>query len=177
MCIARTVGSNADDAMNKAEFLGLATAAALDCSRTSGLPPGVTVAQAALESAFGASQLSRRAHNYFGIKAHGALPWIALPTLEYCGGRAIWVEARFARYDSMTAGFADRDRIILTLPCYAEARACAADPEAFVRALARHWATDPGYADKVLKVYSENQLCAYDQDFLRSNVAPSTGSS
>lgn len=146
--------------MTKTEFLAAATAAARDSSRTSGLPPGVTVAQAALESAWGASQLARAAQNYFGIKAHGKLPWITLPTLEYRNGRALWVEARFARYESMAACFADRDRIILTVPCYADARACVADPEAFVRALAQHWATDPGYAEKVLKVYREHKLVA-----------------
>src|SRR5512144_3010959 len=111
--------------MTKSAFLALATAAALRSSRTSGLPPGVTVAQAALESRWGASQLARAAHNYFGIKARGGLPSIALPTLEYRTGRPFRTEARFARYDSMDACFADRDRIILTAACYAHARACA----------------------------------------------------
>jgi len=149
--------------MTKAEFLAAARAAALESSRASGLPPGVTVAQAALESAWGASQLARRAQNYFGIKANGKLPWIALPTLEYRDGRALWVEARFARYDSMAAGFADRDRIILTVACYAAARAGAADPEAFIRALAQHWATDPRYAQKLLDIYLDNKLNQLDQ--------------
>ncbi len=156
--------------MNKSEFLSAATAAARQCSRLSGLPPGVTVAQAALESAWGASQLARRAHNYFGIKAHGKLPWIALPTLEYRNGRAFSTEARFARYDSMAACFADRDRILLTVACYAGARACAADPEAFIRALARHWATDPLYAQKLLRIYADNELTQLDISSA-SNVA------
>src|SRR5512138_400251 len=149
--------------MSKSEFLELATTAAAASSRASGLPAGVTVAQAALESAWGTSQLARAAHNYFGIKAHRGLPWIALPTLEYRHGRAVWTEARFTRYASMEACFADRDRIILRVACYAAARACAADPAAFVCALARHWATDPQYADKLLKVYRNNALEKLDQ--------------
>ena len=65
-------------------------------------------------------------------------------------GREVRVSAEFARYDSMEECFADRDRLIATVPCYAGARACGGDPEAFARALAVHWATDPHYADKLL---------------------------
>ncbi len=149
--------------MTKAEFILAASAAARESSRISGLPPGVTVAQAALESRWGASQLARAAHNYFGIKAHGALPSISLPTLEYRDGRAVWVEAWFARYESMAACFADRDHILLTAACYGNARACAANPEAFIRALAQRWATDPNYAEKVLDIYRKNNLNELDQ--------------
>lgn len=144
--------------MTKPEFLSSATAAARRCSAWSGLPAGITVAQAALESAWGQSQLARDAHNYFGIKAHGAHPFITLPTTEVVHGQSLRTAARFARYASMEECFADRDRLICASRLYAEACACAHDPEAFVRALAQHWATDPQYADKLLAVWRENQL-------------------
>ena len=129
--------------MTKEEFLAAATRAALACSRASRFPPGITVAQAALESNWGQSRLSRDAHNYFGIKAHGDHARVAYPTLEHIDGRDLRVSAEFARYDSMEECFADRDRLIATAQCYAGARACCGDPEAFARALAAHWATDP----------------------------------
>ncbi len=162
--------------MTESEFLTLATAAALASSQTSGLPPGITVAQAALESAWGTSLLARRAQNYFGIKTHRGLPWIALPTLEYRNGRAFWTEARFTRYASIEECFADRDRIILTVACYADARACTVDPEVLARALARHWATDPHYADKLLKVYRDNRLDRCDHEFAFSPPAAASSS-
>ncbi len=149
--------------MTKDEFLALATDAARACSRVSGSPAGITVAQAALESRFGQSRLSREANNYFGIKAHGNGPFVELPTSEVRGGEIIRCTARFARYDSMQTCFADRDHLIATLACYAEARACAADPNAFIRALAKHWATDPQYAEKVLAIYRSNHLDGLDQ--------------
>jgi hypothetical protein len=62
------------------------------------------------------------------------------------------IRARFAKFSSMEECFAARDRMILTLPCYAEARACSAEPEKFVRALAKRWATDPEYAEKILRI-------------------------
>lgn len=163
--------------MTKQEFLAAATTAALESSRISGLPAGITVAQAALESAWGNSQLSREANNYFGIKAHKRLAVgtqgahahseiddsVAMPTTEVTNGVAARTTARFAKYASMAECFADRDRLILTLPCYAEARANACDPEAFMRALAKHWATDPDYADKLLRTWRSNHLDQLDR--------------
>ncbi|HYH00106.1 MAG TPA: glucosaminidase domain-containing protein [Terriglobales bacterium] len=149
--------------MTKQEFLTAAIAAARDASRTSGLPPGVTVAQAALESAWGKSGLSRQANNYFGIKAHKGHESVQMGTTEVTNGVAARTTARFAKYASMAECFADRDRLILTLPVYAEAKRCAQDPEAFVRALAKHWATDPEYADKLLRTWRANKLNELDQ--------------
>lgn len=151
--------------MTKQEFLTAAIAAALESSRTSGLPAGVTVAQAALESAWGNSQLSREANNYFGIKAHRRPEGddsVTMPTTEVANGVAARTTAPFAKYASMAECFADRDRLILTLPCYAETRANAHDPEAFSRALAGHWATDPDYADKLLRTWRSNHLDQID---------------
>ncbi len=148
--------------MTKEEFIDAASRAALASSRASGFPPGVTVAQAALESRWGESQLARDAHNYFGIKAHGNHQRVAYATYEFIRGRRVRVGAEFARYASMEEGFADRDRIIATVACYADARACSHHPEAFARALAGHWATDPAYAEKVLRVYRGSGLDSLD---------------
>jgi flagellum-specific peptidoglycan hydrolase FlgJ len=139
--------------MIKERFIAAATAAAQVCSRVSGFPAGVTVAQAALESRWGDSRLAREAHNYFGIKARRGRPFVVLETLEASGAALVKTTARFARYASMDDCFADRDRILATVSCYAEARAAADDPEQFIPALAAHWATDPHYAEKLLALY------------------------
>lgn len=144
--------------MTKSEFLEQATAAATVVSRESGLPAGITVAQAILESNWGQSQLARDAHNYFGIKAHGSHLRVAYPTFEVVNGRTIRVADEFARYASMEECFRDRDSIILRLACYAEARNAIHDPEQFARELAKHWATDPKYADKLVAVYRAQRL-------------------
>ena len=148
--------------MTKEEFIAAATAAAQASSATSGFPPGVAVAQAVLESASGSSVLAKAANNYFGIKARTGGEAIELPTLEYVDGTPVRIPAKFAKYASMAECFADRDRMIASLPAYGEARAAAADPEAFVRALARHWATDPSYAEKVLYLYRVHGLDKLD---------------
>lgn len=149
--------------MTKQEFIAAAAAAARAFAENGGSPAGVAVAQAALESNWGESQLARDAHNYFGIKAHGSLPWIELPTHEAKNGALVRVSARFARYDSMEACFADRERILTHVAAYADARGCATNPEAFLCALARHWATDPHYAEKLLRLYREHGFDQLDQ--------------
>ncbi len=149
--------------MTKDQFITAATAVARAFAENGGSLAGVAVAQAALESNWGSSRLARDAHNYFGIKAHGSLPRIELPTHEAVNGALVRTVARFAKYESMEACFADRQRILTKVAAYAEARACAADPEAFIRALARHWATDPHYAEKLLRLYREHGFDQLDQ--------------
>ena len=60
-------------------------------------------------------------------------------------------------------GFADRDHLIAHLSAYKEARECTGNPEAFIRALAGHWATDPKYAEKLLATYRAHGLDALDR--------------
>ena len=149
--------------MTREEFIAAASAAALASSASSGFPPGVTVAQAALESAWGQSQLAELANNFFGIKARPEGEAIELPTVEYVDGSAVHVPARFAKYASMLECFIDRDRMIASLSAYHEAHAAAGDAEAFAHALARRWATDPAYAEKLLAVYRVHGLDALDK--------------
>src|SRR5690348_5019167 len=120
--------------MTKQDFLNAANAAALAASRTSGFPAGITVAQAALESNWGNSQLARDAHNYFGIKAHGAHERVSYPTFECVSGKTIRVTADFACYHSMAECFAYCDRLTAAVGCYAEAPACGHTPPASARA-------------------------------------------
>src|SRR5207248_6295464 len=150
--------------MTKQVFIHLATAAALSSSAHSGLPAGITVAQAALESAWGNSQLACVAYNYFGIKhtAHDT-DCIELSTSEVINGERITTRARFARFASIDACFAARDHIILTASCYANVREHASDPEPFIAAPAEHWATDPDYVAKLLRIYRAHHLDQLDK--------------
>jgi flagellum-specific peptidoglycan hydrolase FlgJ len=156
--------------MTKQEFVSAATAAAQKSSAVSGFPASVAVAQAALESAWGASRLSQKANNFFGIKAHAGCDSIAMPTTECsldAAGQTVTkrITARFARYGSIDECFADRDRIIRELACYAEARLHAGEPIAFIHSLAKHWATDPAYAEKLEQIYLQNNFATLDSAY------------
>jgi len=141
--------------MTKHEFVQQAYAAALCSSKQSGMPVMVTVAQAALESNWGQSKLSQEAHNYFGIKAHGSHLRIQMCTRECEAGKSIEEKAEFARYLSMLDCFRCRDGILLRAAVYAGARESRGDEAAFIAEMAKHWATDPRYAEKLLMVVNE----------------------
>lgn len=149
--------------MTRDEFIAQAKSAATKTFAEHGFPVGITVAQAALESNFGASQLSRTANNYFGIKAHGKQPAMEFRTNECCAKGNEMVIARFAAYETMEECFHGRDRLIATAPVYGEARSLKDDPVRFVKALGKHWATDPRYAEKVLRIYAEKGFDRFDQ--------------
>jgi flagellum-specific peptidoglycan hydrolase FlgJ len=149
--------------MTREEFISQAKSAAMKTSAESGFPVGIAIAQAALESNFGESQLSRTANNYFGIKAHGNHAAMEFRTNEFDGKRERQVVARFAAYETMEECFHCRDRLIANALVYADARAAKDDPVQFVKELGKHWATDPKYAEKVLRIYSENNLGRFDE--------------
>jgi flagellum-specific peptidoglycan hydrolase FlgJ len=141
--------------MTRHEFVQQAYAAALLSSKHSGMPAMVTVAQAALESNWGQSKLSREANNYFGIKAHGTHQRIQMCTDECEHGENVEVKAEFAKYVSMLDCFRCRDGILLRAKVYVGAREKRGDEAAFVAEIAKHWATDPKYAEKLLSVLQE----------------------
>ncbi len=157
--------------MTRSEFLRQAMEAAKTASAKSGFPAGITVAQAALESAWGQSRLSQDANNYFGIKGYGKYDQVSMPTHEVENGVLKVVTAEFAKFQSMAECFAARDQLISTSSFFAEARSCAGNAEAFARAIARHWATDPAYAEKLLAIYQRFKLNSLDE-----SAVPALGS-
>ena len=138
--------------MTKQEFVQQAHAAALRSSERSGMPAMVTVAQAALESNWGHSKLSQEANNFFGIKAHGTHERIQMRTEECAHGERITIDAEFAKYPSLLDCIQCRDGILLRSACYAAARQARKDEAEFIREIAKHWATDPKYAEKLQAV-------------------------
>ena len=146
--------------MERKEFVQQTYRAALQSSEHSGMPAMVTVAQAALESNWGQSKLSLEANNYFGIKAHGKHGRIQMCTEECGQGSRIVVQAEFAKYLSLLDCIYCRDGILLRGSCYAGARQMRRDEAGFIREIAKHWATDPKYAEKLQAVLNEVKALA-----------------
>jgi len=141
--------------MTKEEFVKQAYEAAMQSSEQSGMPPMVTAAQAALESNWGQSGLSREANNYFGIKAYAGRDRILMRTNECEKGERVVITAAFAKYPSMLDCFRVRDEIVARGAVYAGARKKLGDEAGFIAEIAKHWATDPKYAEKLMAVLSQ----------------------
>ena len=127
--------------------------------------PRVLVAQAALETAWGGSMITRpdgtSSHNLFGIKADSrwAGERIHVPTLEVVDGMMQRISADFRAYESMAASFGDYVAFVTSSPRYADALERAGDPAAYLHALQRAgYATDPGYAGKILDILARPGL-------------------
>ncbi len=130
-----------------------------------GIPASVTLAQAILESGWGQSALAKKANNFFGIKAVGAIAgsYVEFPTEEFVDGRRVREMAKFARYPSPAASF-DAHAVLLSLsPRYEPAMAACGDPSQFAQELqACGYSTNPNYAAALRKLIAEFNLSQYD---------------
>lgn len=128
--------------------------------------PGMRVscclAQAAIESAWGKRAIG--GWNLWGLKD---LKWdpgsVDVPTHEYVDGQRVATSAAFEDFASPEQAFACYGRLVTNSPTYRAARE-APTLEAYVRALAAKWATDPQYAAKLLAIIADYELAPYDLD-------------
>ena len=130
-----------------------------------GLDPRLLLAQAALETGWGAATPQhpdgRSANNLFGMKAGDG--WqggrVAHWTMEHLDGVTARKREVFRAYDHAAQSFADYVDLIGSSPRYAQALGHAGDPESYARSVAEAgYATDPDYASKLLSIYHGERL-------------------
>jgi flagellum-specific peptidoglycan hydrolase FlgJ len=122
--------------------------------------PEMAACEAALESAYGTSQLAREAANLFGMKQHRHFIFgtMNLPTKEFIDGAWIHTTGAWIVYPDWATCFADRmatlQRLASVYPHYANALA-AASATTYINQVSQTWSTDPQRAEKVLQIYDE----------------------
>lgn len=130
-----------------------------------GINPRLMVAQAALETGWGRHMIEgqggKPSFNLFGIKADQR--WegesVAVVTSEYRDGVRVSERADFRSYDDFEASFRDYGKFLDSNPRYREVLAAAEDPESFAHQLQQAgYATDPNYANKILRIMAGDQL-------------------
>lgn len=151
--------------MQPADFIAAVAPAAQQCMRDTKVFASVSIAQAILESAWGASGLARQGFNLFGIKAdaswHGDT--ITMPTAEYIHGRRVVVQAAFRKYAGWLGSIEDHAAFLVTNKRYAPAFG-ATNGEAFAQAIAKAgYATDPKYAASLISIMRGRNLAQYDK--------------
>ncbi|HEX5033354.1 MAG TPA: glucosaminidase domain-containing protein [bacterium] len=130
-----------------------------------GVPASVTLAQAALESAWGKAAPG---NNFFGIKAGKSWtgPVQLLWTREEVKGQNLRVKAKFRKYDTPLDSFIDHARVIMNGPLK-HAMQHVHSARAFVTALQSgrmKYATDSRYVEKIMKMIDEYGLEEIDSD-------------
>ena len=146
--------------LNREDFFAEFAPLAQEVGKKYDLYPSVILAQAAVESNFGESELSRNYNNYFGIKGKG----VVLPTIEMEGERKMAVEDGFRTYDSARESFYDYGKLIAKAARYEPVRE-AKSAEAYAMALhPAGYSTNPRYGDILIEVMTAYNLKSYDEN-------------
>lgn len=135
------------------DALAKIASASVECERRTGCPAEVTAAQAILESGW---LEHAPGNNALGIKSNskGAQGQQTYCTKEQLDGVLQTVRAGFATYHTLADCFADHARL---LQCGVYEGAWIQyqkdhNLDAFIKGIAAHYATDPGYAGKVSQI-------------------------
>jgi flagellar protein FlgJ len=137
---------------------------AVEASSTIGVPPQFLVAQSALESGWGKSEIRSAdgspTYNLFGIKAgrNWQGPTVEVSTTEYVDGVAQSSREKFRVYGSYAESFGDYANLLRNNSRFSGVLG-QQDGTQFARSLQQSgYATDPLYADKLARIINGNTL-------------------
>lgn len=132
------------------------------------IPASIILAQGILESSAGSSELARVANNHFGIKCSS----------DWKGERFVWADDKpddnFRKYKSAEESYKDHAEFLLRNPRYGilftyDIR----DYKAWARGLqACGYATDKGYANKLISIIEEYNLHKYYKGTIMESILP-----
>jgi flagellar protein FlgJ len=147
--------------MTPKAFIAAISPAAETSALTTKIPASFTIAQAALESAWGAHCPG---FNLFGIKAdpswHG--PVTSQVTHEVVNGKTIEITANFRAYPDWLGSINDHAQFLLTNPRYQPAFAYTTGVLFAQAVAAAGYATDPQYAAKIASIIRAHGLASLD---------------
>jgi len=159
------------------KFIDAAAGPAQSSELQTGVPASITIAKGILESAWGKHHIGP-ANNYFGVKAqedkkgtvdYGSIAtgYVDTKTREHIGGKDKTITDHFRSYSNMTDSFTDHGMFIKNNSRYRsalDAYAKTGDAEEFARGLQEaHYATDPNYAETLIKIMGQRKLYQYNK--------------
>lgn len=128
---------------------------------TFGIPASITLAQGILESGSGKSELVRKSNNHFGIKCH-----------DWTGARVYHdddlAQECFRKYDNPNYSYRDHSLFLKNRGRYKNLFDLAIDDyKGWARGLkAAGYATDPTYAQKLIRIIEDHDLHQYDLEVI-----------
>lgn len=145
-------------AESRREFIRRYKHIAISEMERTGIPASITLAQGILESGCGESELAVNANNHFGIKCH-----------DWTGATYTMDDDRknecFRRYETPEQSWIDHSEFLMSRPRYAGLfKLKTTDYKAWAKGLkAAGYATNPKYADLLIKIIEEEELHKYDR--------------
>src|SRR6266404_4278198 len=140
--------------MTPIAFISALTDAARASAIVTKIPASFTIAEAALESGWGGSQLAQHGFNLFGVKADSSWtgPTLDMNTREFLNGQWVMQVARWRSYDDWLGAITDHAAFLTGNERYAPAFETTSAKD-FTRAVAAAgYATDPDYAEKIISI-------------------------
>lgn len=141
-----------------AEYLNTYSYLAVSEMKRTGIPASITLAQGMLESNYGRSRLATQGNNHFGIKCHSS--WT---------GKKIYHDDNrkgecFRAYSSVEESYRDHSDFLVSGSRYRDLfRLGSTDYKGWAHGLKKAgYATDPKYADLLIRKIDEYRLWAYD---------------
>ncbi|MBC1228048.1 glucosaminidase domain-containing protein [Listeria booriae] len=150
------------------EFINLLAGHAQQIQDQKGILTSITLAQAILESNWGESKLATEGRNLFGIKGEYQKDSVTMPTQEFENNEWITIDASFRKYPTWFESLDDHAALFLKGTSWDKTKyqgvIKAKDYKTAANALQKAgYATDPGYAEKLIELIEQRNLQAYDQ--------------
>lgn len=132
-----------------------------------GILASLVIAQAIHESNWGKSGLATKGKNLFGIKGSYNGESITMRTWEVVKGEKIWIDAHFRKYPSWYESLQDLANLYKNGVSWDRNKYKAIIGEDDYKQAAKAvqeagYATDPNYADKIIRIIEGNGLTIYD---------------
>jgi len=145
--------------ISKQEYIESFSDQAIREMHANGIPASITLAQGMLESDYGNSPLAKYANNHFGIKCHKG--WEGPTFIQDDDER----NECFRKYYSAYNSYRDHSEFLKTRDRYAFLFDLKqTDYKGWAKGLKKAgYATNPKYADLLIKIIEENGLDAYDK--------------
>lgn len=145
--------------ITKEQYIEKYKGIAIEQMKKNGVPASIIMAQALIESANGNGRLAVEANNHFGIKCHK--DWKG-PTIHHDDDAP---QECFRKYDDVRQSFEDHSTYLLSNKRYAFLfELSATDYKSWAYGLKKAgYATNPRYAEILIKQIEDNQLYLLDQ--------------
>ena len=146
--------------ITRQEYIHKWCSLAIEIRELYGIPAGITLGQAILESGYGNSQLSILTNNHFNIKCKR----------DWTGDRRIWSDDNpddcFRVYDCIEDSYYDYGEYISSRPWYEPVFAYElTDYKGWAKGLKdAGYATDPEYAQKLIRVIEDTHIYLLDEE-------------
>jgi LysM repeat protein len=165
--IILTITSFSQRILSREEYIALYAELAVSEMARSGIPASITLAQACLESGNGNSTLSIKSNNHFGIKCKSS--WRGKKVYHDDDER----NECFRQYNSVGESYIDHTDFLMNNTRYGELFTLKlTDYKGWARGLKKAgYATNPHYADHLIKIIEDHKLYLYDEGLDQQQIA------